>query len=223
MNVLTLTVLAAFSSVFFQDDFNDGSADGWFTVGPSNYMVEEGRYHFSGGGAVNDATSYRGDLGEWMSTADYSMVSDLEIDVGTFGGMLLRYDKDGGYNLMLVLGVPQQKLILYRWHFTYIEQLDSHPMPVEEGKTYRIRFQCQGDSFAGRAWEPGEEEPEDWFVSATDTLSRPGAAALFAAGVFKGDERVYLSCYFDNVTVETPEPWRLSQVTWAGIKRLLQP
>lgn len=155
---------------------------------------------------MNDATSYRGDLGEVMSTADYSMVSDVEIDVGTFGGMLLRYDKDGGYNLMLVLGAPQQKLVLYRWHFTYIEQLDSHPMPVETGKTYRVRFQCQGDTFAGRAWEPGDEEPADWFVSATDTLSRPGAAALFAAGVSGGDERVYLSCFFDDVTVESPEP-----------------
>ncbi len=51
-------------------------------------------------------------------------------------------------------------------------------MPVETGKTYRVRFQCQGDTFAGRAWEPGDEEPADWFVSATDTLSRPGAAAL---------------------------------------------
>ena len=62
---LQLAILV--STIFFQDDFNDGSAENWFTVGPSTYEVQDSRYHFSGGGAVNDATAYRGDLGETMS------------------------------------------------------------------------------------------------------------------------------------------------------------
>lgn len=220
MKEQVIAAVFALLSIFFQDDFNDGNADGWFTVGPSEYSVEGGRYHFSGGGAVNDATSYRGDLGEEMSTSDYSMVSDVEIDVGSLGGMMVRYREDGEYNLLLVLSLPGQSLNLYRWYWSSIELIDSYSFPVQTGSTYRVRFQCSGDMFAGRAWYPEEPEPEEWFVSTSDTLSEPGSAALFAAGVFKDSSRVYLSCFFDNAVVETPEPWHLESDTWAGLKLL---
>ncbi len=208
------------STVLFQDDFNDGTADEWFTVGPSSYEVQDQRYHFSGGGAVNHATSYRGDAGEVMSTPDYSMCTDVEIDVGIFGGMMTRYSENGLYNMMLVLSIPHQALRLYRWHWSSIELIESYPFPVQTGITYTVKMQCSGNTLAGRAWLPGENEPEEWFVSVTDTLSRPGAAALFAVGTSKEFTDVYMSCFFDNVVVETPEPWALAQNTWASIKRL---
>ena len=220
--MITAAVIAFFS-VFFQDDFNDGNADGWFTVGPSAFTVEDGRYHFSGGGAVNDATSYRGDAGEIMSTSDYSMVSDVAIDVGTFGGMMVRYRENCEYRLLLVLSLPAQSLNLYRWSFHSIELLDSHSMTVLENTPVRVRFQCAGNSFAGRAWTPGEAEPAEWFVSASDTLSAPGSAALFSAGVFKGNSGVSMSCFFDDVVVETPEPWSLQPAAWGTVKRLFHP
>lgn len=216
ISALFLTLL----SVFFQDDFNDGNDDGWYTVGPSVFAVEDGRYHFSGGGAINDATSYRGDLGEVMSVTDYSMIADVEIDVGTFGGMMVRYRENGAYNLLLVLSLPGQSLNLYRWYFSSIELIDSHPMTVSPDTPLRVRFQCSGNQFAGRAWTMGEAEPEEWFVTAADTLSEPGSAALFSAGVYKGDSRVYMSCYFDNALVEDPEPWSLRSNTWGILKTL---
>jgi len=215
-----MAILFAVSTIFFQDDFTDGDAFGWYTVGPSDYDVHEGRYHFSGGGAVNDATSYRGDEGETMSTSDYSMCADTEIDVGIFGGMMLRYSEGGEYNMMLVLSLPHQALNLYRWHWTSIELIDSYPLTVQAGTTYRMRMQCDGSSFTGRAWIPWESEPENWFVFASDTLSREGAAALFAAGTSKQVYDVYLSCFFDNVVVESSTPLMLTQTTWAGIKQL---
>ncbi|OPX28665.1 MAG: hypothetical protein B1H09_07500 [Gemmatimonadaceae bacterium 4484_173] len=218
MNTISVTLLLLTAAVFFQDDFNDGNADGWYTVGPSNYQVQNGWYNFSGGGAVNDATSYRGDAGEQMSTADYSMLTDVIVDVGIFGGMMVRYSEDGLYNMMLVLSVPHQALRLYRWHWSSIELLDSYSFSVQTGTAYTARFQCSGNSFTGKAWLQGEAEPENWFVSATDTLTRSGSAALFCAGTSKQFTDVYMSCFFDNVTVETPEPWALSQTTWAGIK-----
>ena len=218
LSSIALFIIAMVSTVLFQDDFNDGNADGWFTVGPSNYQVQDGRYHFSGGGAVNDATSYRGDSGEEMSSADYSMTTDVEIDVGIFGGMMVRYSEDGLYNLMLVLSIPHQALNMYRWHWSSIELLDSYSIPVQAGTTYTMKMQCSGNTYAGRAWLPGESEPDEWFVSTTDTLTRNGSAALFTAGTSKELTDVYLSCFFDNVLVETPEPWALTQTTWAGIK-----
>ena len=220
MITTAMTILILLSSVLFQDDFNDGSAQEWFTVGPSTFQVEEGRYHFSGGGAVNDATSYRGDTGELMSTPDYSMCTDVEIDVGIFGGMMVRYSENGLYNIMVVLSEPHQALNLYRWHWSTIELLQSYPFPVQTGTTYIVKMQCSGDTFAGRVWLPGETEPEGWFVSVDDTLSREGAAALFAVGVFKDQTDVFLSCFFDNVSVKTPEPWALTHNTWAAIKRI---
>lgn len=223
MNTVSFAICYLLATVLFQDDFNDGNADGWYTVGPSNYQVQNERYHFSGGGAVNDATSYRGDTGEVMSTPDYSVCADVEIDVGIFGGMMTRYSENGLYNMMLVLSVPHQALRLYRWHWSSIELIESYSFPVQAGTTYTMKMQCSGNTFAGRAWLPGESEPEEWFVSATDTLSRPGATALFAAGTSKDPTDVYLSCFFDNVAVETPEPWVLTQSTWAGIKSLNNP
>ena len=240
--ITAAVVLVAFASVLFQDDFSDGNADGWFQVGSPDYTVENSQYHFSGGGAVNDATSYRGEQGETMSTPDYSLTSDVRIDVGTFGGCMVRYRQDGPYNLLLVLGLPQQSLNLYRWHWDSIELLDSYSMTVLEDTYYTIRFQCSENTFSGRAWETGMAEPDDWQVWSQDTLSTPGAAALFCAGVFKssgsaqdecsatfngnsfcagvfkGGSRVYMSCWFDNVIVEDPEPWALIPFTWAEIK-----
>jgi hypothetical protein len=218
VNAVSVTLLVLTASVFFQDNFNDGNADGWYTVGPSNFLVQNGWYNFNGGGAVNDATSYRGDSGEQMSTADYSMCTDVIIDVGVFGGMMVRYTEDGLYNMMLVLSVPHQALRLYRWHWSSIELIDSYDFSVQAGTAYSVRFQCSGNIFAGRAWLPGESEPEEWFVSATDTLTRNGSAALFSAGTSKQVTDVYMSCFFDNVTVETPEPWALTQTTWAQVK-----
>ncbi len=219
MTSMTLAILILMSNILFQDNFNDGTADGWFTVGPSTYTVLNQRYNFSGGGAVNDATSYRGDTGEFMSTPDYSMTADIEIDVGIFGGLMVRYSEDGLYNLMLVLSVPHQALRLYRWHWSSIELLDSFSFPVETGIPYSVRMQCNGSTFAGKAWLPTESEPENWFVSATDTVTRSGSAALFTAGLSKDPTDVSLSCFFDNVVVETPEPWSFTQQTWAGIKK----
>lgn len=212
--LLSLTVV----SLFFQDDFDDGNADGWFTVNSSTYEVIDGRYRFSGGGAINDATSYRGDLGQVMSSPDYSMTSLVEIDVGTFGGMMVRYREDGPYNLLLVLDLPGQSLKLYRWYFDSIELLDSHPMAVYSGDTYSVRFQASGNLFTGKAWPEGESEPSGWQVSTTDTLSCAGAAALFSAGVFKDHPSILMSCYFDDVFVEDPEPGGFSQASWGEVK-----
>ncbi len=220
MPLTVIPSLLLICSVFFQDDFNDGNADGWYTVGPSVFQVEDGRYHFSGGGSVNDATSCRGDTGETMSVNDYSMTASVEIEVGTFGGMMVRYCETGDYNLLLVISLPGQSLNLYRWYFDSIELLDSHPIAVTADEPLMVRFQCLGNGFYGRAWIPGEPEPEGWQVSASDTLSRNGSAALFSAGVFKGVSRIYMSCFFDDVVVETPEPVSFRPLTWGGLKAL---
>lgn len=220
MNVTLSIILFAASTVLFQDDFNDGNADGWFTTGAFTYQVLDGRYHFSGGESGNNPRSYRGDIGIEMSTPDYSVMMDAEIEVGILIGIMTRYWEDGLYNMMLVLSIPGQSLNLYRWHWSSIELLDSYPFPVQAGTTYRMKMQCSGDTFAGRVWLPVEDEPELWFVTASDSLSRPGAAALYAARAPNDPTDIYLSCFYDNVVVETPEPWALTQRTWAAIKRL---
>ncbi len=220
MNVILSIIIFAASTVLFQDDFNDGNADGWFTKGAFTYQVLDGRYHFSGGESGNNPTSYRGDTGMEMSTPDYSVMMDAEIEVGILIGIMARYREDGLYNIMLVLSIPSQSLNLYRWHWSSIELLDSYPFPVQEGITYRMKMHCSGDTFAGRIWFPEEDEPELWFVTVSDTLFIPGAAALYAARAPNDPTDIYLSCFYDNVAVETPEPWAITQRTWAAIKRL---
>ena len=83
-------------------------------------------------------------------------------------------------------------------------------------QSYWMRYEVQGDSFRGRAWTGGPSaEPAQWMVQIEDTLSGPGSAALFCAGI--PYDRVSLSCRFDDVMV-TDVPVSLEHSTWAGIK-----
>ena len=218
MRVLILALAAApalsASTVFFYDDFDDGTADGWHEISIVEYDVVDGMYRMYGGYEENHGISFNGDSAGYMSIPDYSARSLVLPETGTFFGMMVRFREDAPYNLMLVLGEPHQSLRLYRWHWVSIELLDSEPFDVHTGEEYWMRFETCGQDYRGRVWTGGpENEPDWWMVSAVDTLSSPGSVALFCAGLAD----VSLDCRFDDVEV-TDVSQVFSPATWASVK-----
>jgi hypothetical protein len=200
------------AGVLFQDDFNDGDALGWHEASMVEFDVVDGMYRMYGGYEQNHGISFNGDLEGYMSVPDYSACCFLIPETGTFFGMMIRFRLDVGANIMLVLSLPHQALILFRWNWSGITLLDQTPFEALPGTGYRMRFESVGEIFRGKAWT-GSEEPEDWMVSAVDTLSQPGSVALFCAGL----SDVSLCCLFDDVVV-TGSPSALECVSWGAVK-----
>ena len=220
MLIASLSVLLCISSILFEDDFNDGNADGWFTVGAADYIVVDNKYHFMSGTEANIATSYRGETGETMSTADYCLAADIEPELGIYHGLTVRYSEGAQLNLMLVLAPGEQSLQILRVTPQSIIPLAEYEMPIQTENTYRLKFQCNETTFSGKAWAIEEPEPEDWCVSFDyPPITDNGSAGLFTFAVLVNrPSTVIMSSYFDNVVVEEPYPYSLSQSTWALIK-----
>jgi hypothetical protein len=208
-------VSAAFGDILFQDDFDDGNADGWHEISMIHYDVIEGEYQMYGGYAENHGISFNGDDSGYMSTPDYSATCVITPEVGVFFGMMCRFVEDSDYKIMLVINDLNQSLTLYRWHSAGLTLLDQAAFPVQMNQQYRLRYEVSSDTFRGKAWigEAGDE-PAQWMVSCTDTMSSAGSVALFCAGI---SADVSLSCFFDDVVVCDPLS-SLSSFTWAAIK-----
>lgn len=219
MLMTSLSVLLCISSILFQDDFNDGNADGWFTVGTADYTVEDNKYHFTAGTGIYQAISYRGETGETMSIADYCVTVDIEPNVGLFHGLSVRYSEDAQFNLMLVLCPQEQTLHILRYSFYSLIAIDTYEMPIQAESTYRLKFQCDGTIFSGKAWDVEESEPEEWLVSTPyPPITDNGSVALFAFAYSKSPLTITLSSFFDNVVAEESIPYALTQSSWAAIK-----
>jgi len=223
MTVFLAAVAAPRADTLFSDDFGDGDADGWFEISQIEYQVEEGMYWFHGGYEENQGISYSGDSAGFMSVPDYSARCRMIIDTGYFIGLFVRFREDAPYNLMLLLCPPEQKLMLYSWHWTGVTLLDWEPYPVEYDEEHWMRFEVQGAEFRGKAWQGGTgDEPTFWMVSAFDsTVSLPGSVGLFCVGLQGGD--VSLSGRFDDVCVTDPAPTLLESSTWGSIKSVAAP
>jgi len=215
----SLTVLLALAAtgsggVLFQDDFDDGDADGWHEASMCGFDVIEGMYRMYGGYEENHGISFNGDMAGYMSTPDYSTSVLVLPETGTFFGMMARFRLENPYNIMLVLDLPQQRLRLLRWNWSGITLLDQTDFTVEPWTAYMVRLEVAGSTFSGRAWT-GPDEPAFWMVSASDTLSSAGSLALFCAGVSDAS----LSCMFDDVVI-SQVPSALESRTWGFIKSL---
>lgn len=217
---LYLLMSALFGGVLFQDDFNDGNADGWHEVSMVSYDVVEGMYRMYGGYEENHGIAFNGDDDGYMSTPDHSASCRIIPETGVFFGMMCRFSEDTDYRIMLVLSHLHQQLRLYRWGAFGLDLVGSAPFTVELYEEYWLRYEVQGSSFRGRAWTGGASaEPQDWMIDAQDTLSIAGSVALFVAGL--PYDRVSLSCRFDDVVVSEP-PLPAEASTWAFIKASLQ-
>lgn len=211
------------AEILFEDDFDDGDADGWLEVFPEPlYEVSEYlRYEMSFDGAENiDAVSVSSDCFPLqMSTPDYSvLVQVLAHDPCHEMAACVRVDVSGsdatGYLAMLRFDIGQLLILRYDGTPEWIV-LETADLFLEYEQSYWLRFECVGDSLLAKAWQGAiEDEPDEWLASTADqTYTCPGyfglLAAAYGGGPYDGE--------FDEVLVTTPV-LGISPATWASIK-----
>lgn len=225
MKVLTLLLVMSITvalgqAVYFQDDFNDGNADGWFEqVTGAYYEVVDYKYQFTAdSGSFTRALSFNSDNTGGMSVADYSILSEMCAHSPTHAmGSAVRanYSQETGY--VAYLRVYQNEVVIYRMDSSGNEELAQEPITLDYDQFYWVRFTCIDSLFRLKIWTGvPADEPEDWLISVEDgTYTDPG---YFCIGSWNLSSNSGLDAEFDNVTVSEPVPLALTQLTWAMIK-----
>lgn len=221
LTLLLLSFMPLFGDILFEDDFQDGNADGWIELVPeATYSVNEFfRYEMSFEGTENiDAVSANSDVPEKMSVPDYSvLVEVLAHNPCDEMCICVRVQTSGstgtGYVAMLRFDIGEISIKRFEGlGWINLSQLD---ISLSFEQPYWLRFECVGDSLRTKVWlGTPESEPDEWLLAVADsTFSEPGYFALLAAawggGSYNGE--------FDCVCVTTPS-LSLNNRTWGGIK-----
>ena len=219
--VFLLVPLCWGQDILFEDDFDDGDADGWYEATDAVYEVNEDfRYEFSYYEEGEPwGIAYRGDGGEVMSRRDYSVVVEaIAHDSTTRINLDVRLNPYGWIGYSLGLNYSHGTYYVGRWDsFTDWTTLGwkTYEGGLEMDTAYWMRFECHVDTLRGKVWEGGpSQEPDEWMIEAyDDTYYTYGCVGLEAYNT-EGD---YFNAEFDNIVVT--DPWvGLEPETWAGIK-----
>lgn len=220
---LTFIVLIAFVSlnaetILFEDDFNDGNADGWMElVTGAQYMVQDSMYHFTAGAGVDHAASFNSDDPAGMTVMDYSVYAEFTLHSPTHGALVyLRTDFDDETGYFLYLRTYQDQIRICRHDEVGWVDLEEVPFAFENDQFYWVRFCCEQDDLMGKVWQGTMgDEPASWNITASDSVySDP---CFFGLGGVNISAQTGIDVEFDNVMV-TDDPVLLEPYTWASIK-----
>jgi len=219
---MVLAPLGLAQYVLFEDDFNDGNADGWFEYASgASYEVNDSlRYEISYlAGLDTFGFSYRGDNGMTMSEENYSvLVESIGHSPTTHWGVTLRYVEATGTAYALYVGQYWDTYYIGRYDsflsFTVLGTVEPYPGGFNHLTPYWIRFECDGDILRGKIWEGlASAEPVDWMiVRVDDTYQNNGCVGLDACNEITDN----LCTEFDNVVVTGSVS--LDNTTWGAIK-----
>ncbi len=216
-------VIGVGADVLFQDDFEDGYADGWTELPSSgvDYEVLDGWYRVSGSFPEQVlGASLNGDQGGSMSTADYSILVHVEETEGDFG-LLARFSPFTYTGYVAYLNPVYDIAVLAR-----LDGPSSEPEPLgvmyydtQPGVPYWLRFEISGSLAGVRIWTGSVgDEPGDWLLTAVDaTWQQAGAVGLYAVDSQSGGT-AEIDTRFDDVTVTDDVTLELDSVTWASLK-----
>ncbi len=210
----------------FEDDFDDGNADGWteYSTQPdsTSYYVDEGRYHMEISTASGFAFAFSGDkegASFWhMSVPDYSLICrTTAIENTQHVGFAVRWQEPFSDQKAYVLWMRyfSDMVSIYRHDGANIETLGSSAYNLGFGENYWVRFEVYGTLIRGKVWQGDiSDEPEDFLISVNDaTYMEPGSIGMGCEGT--GSELKHAA--FDHVIV-TDTAWDLAPFTWGGIK-----
>jgi len=224
---LLLTGLMVNADVLFEDDFNDGNADGWlqWTSGygvNAQYNVIEEQYVLSNSGSGwLPAAAHNGDQGGMMSVADYSILAQIT-PVNCFrAGILARGYVPSFTGYLLVIIPSTNTFGISRLTSSGPQSIASITMPLYHNQTYWVRFQVEGSYLSGKIWQgTADDEPADWQVSCSNSqYSAPGRMGTFCCN-FGTDDKALLEVGFDNISVSSILT-NLDSSTWGSIKSFL--
>ena len=229
--LITLVFLLAATggAEMFEDNFNDGNADGWyeFTTGipdSTSYYVESGWYHMELFGMSGTVISYNGNvedsLPHTMSVPDYHFYCKTTAYPGAehvgFGcRMLSPVESEQGYILWLRYDLPSDVVIWRHDGPSSYWELAQTSYPLAYGETYWVCFRLLGGLIRAKVWQ-GElaDEPSEWLLTAYDTTYyTPGSIGMGCHGYGTGLKHAA----FNDVMVFGPTE-ALTPTTWGAIK-----
>ena len=222
--LMVLVPMVFAQDVLFEDDFDDGNANGWFEmVTGATYEVNGAfRYELSYSGIDSIyALTYRGDLGGSMSDSNYSvLVETITHEPTGKTGLNIRFDPVtfSGYALYLNYATGNYYILRYDSFTSYV-MLGSY-LPYQGGfvydTAYWIRFECLNDHLRAKIWTgPVSPEPDYWMiVRVDDTYQNNGCLDLES---LRDPSGTYFDTEFDNIVV-TSFPVSLESSTWGAIK-----
>ena len=211
-------------TILFEDDFNDGNADGWYEYStPATYQVNDSlRYEMSYFGSANVyAFSVRGDNGMTMSVEDYSVRLEMITHWPTpLAGTEVRLDADNTTSYTFYLNFTEGNCYIGRYDGPSNWTMLSPPYVFTSGLRYSvpywIRFECEGNALRAKVWQGTTgDEPAAWLISRWDyTYLNNGCMGLATCG---HPPEFDFQVEYDNVMV-TSIPNALQQTTWGSIK-----
>lgn len=209
-------------TILFEDDFNDGNADGWTELEPEGtYIVNDSlRYELSYPGTGNvDPVVVRGDSANYyMTTTDYSvLVEVIAHDPTDYSGVAVRVmGFFTGYVAWIRYEYDDICIFRHDAPESYVILAYSSCGPLEYGEAYWVRFECEGSVLRAKLWQGTVgDEPASWLLSAVDnTYLNNGCMAMISSH----DNGGSCDSEFDNVVVTAVEPGALNQETWAAVK-----
>ena len=232
MKVLfTFVLLVAFSSVaadpLFNDDFDDGNADGWVEIcDPAGALfgVESGWYCFSHSTTSGGwAASINGD--DELTTPHQVTVPDYMVRCQVMA--LAPTDYAGVFLRAQPPLMNEQSYILWLDYYSDLVHIFRHDAPgvyfilaqesftLAYGDVYWIRFDCLGGVLSGKVWQGTlGDEPAGYLLQANDlNYTEPGCMGLVGSTQYSPYE---IDVAFDNVYLDS---WvGLDAKTWGGIK-----
>lgn len=222
LTVVTILTMLCYADILFEDDFDDGDADGWIEFIPeATYEVNElFRYEMSFEGSENiDAVSANSDIPGQMSVPDYSVLVDVLAhdpcdEIAACVRLVIGGTSSTSYLAMLRFDIGEVSIKRYDGTGFWVD-LAQTSFFLDYEQLYWLRFECVGDSLLAKVWQGASgDEPDEWLLTVSDgTYAEPGYFALLAAawggGSYDGE--------FDNVCVSTPT-LSLISTTWSAIK-----
>ena len=228
LTLVAATVLAAGGSTILVDDFDDGDSAGWlendFTGGRGSFDASSGAYVLETTEPIPVTDPSVGTLdADWLPSEGVPMFANGTlrgtIRANTFGttiGFLFResHETETDYGFygstsfgtfyierFDLLGNPEAPQ-------TIIAMADPAEFPFEVGVTYVLEATVVGHNLTLKAWELGDEEPDEPILTVQDKELRApentglGAIAFFdPAPLMALDvEEVIVSATVDNIT-----------------------
>jgi len=180
----------------FEDDFDDGNADGWteYSTQPdsTSYYVDEGRYHMEISTASGFAFAFSGDeegASFWhMSVPDYSLICRTRAYPNTqHVGVAVRWQQPYSDEIAYVLWLRYLSSLVSIYRHDGVSNyavLDTAPFAFEFNTDYCVRLEIYGGLIRAKIWQGDlPDEPEAFLVSANDgTYSEPGSIGIGCQG-----------------------------------------
>lgn len=152
---------------------------------------------FNGGGQLSFAPSERA-IATWNSHGTFTdgeVLIRANVSVlssSTVGGAVIRSRNafNDGYMAGVRLVGSQMTLRLARYHAPgsspVAVELGASNINLEDNQTYYIRLRAVSDVISAKFWLENDTEPNEWMISATDSIfanGRAGVGKMFGVGV----------------------------------------